>query len=187
MNMRNLRIVLLLLATTGVSVYEPTPSRAQSPALIVLVRHGDTVPNSGSDPDLTAAGAKRAQDLASALSGTKFTAIITTQLVRTKQTAQPTATALGLTPEVVAYAAPQREAHVKSVADAVRKHAGGSVLVVGHSTTIPLIIGALGGPRLSDICETIFDNLFALVPAGANVQFVHARYGAASSAGPDCK
>jgi phosphohistidine phosphatase SixA len=186
--MRNLRLLLLLLATTGISVYEPTPSSAQSPNLVVLVRHADTSPNSGSDPDLTTSGVKRAQDLASALRGTKFSAIITTQLVRTKQTAQPVATALGLTPETISYAAPQREAHVKSVADAVRKHSGGSVLVVGHSTTIPLIIGALGGPRLSEICETVFDNLFALVPARANVQFVHARYGTASPApGPDCK
>ena len=186
--MRNPRLLLLLLATTGISVYEPTPSSAQSPALVVLVRHGDTAPNSGSDPDLTASGVKRAQDLASALSGTKFSAIITTQLGRTKQTAQPIATALGLGPEVISYAAPQREAHVKSVAEAVRKLSGGSVLVVGHSTTIPLIIGALGGPRLLEICETVFDNLFALVPAGANVQFVHARYGAASPMpGPDCR
>jgi broad specificity phosphatase PhoE len=186
--MTNLRLLFLFIATTGISVYEPTLSSAQSPALVVLVRHGDTAPNSGSDPDLTASGAKRAQDLVSALSGTKFSAIITTQLVRTKQTAQPIATALGLTPEVISVSPAQRQAHVQSVADAVRRHSGGSILVVGHSTTIPLIIGALGGPRLPDICETVFDNLFALVPAGANVQLVHARYGVASPApGPDCK
>jgi broad specificity phosphatase PhoE len=186
--MTNLRSLFLFIATTGISVCEPTLSSAQSPALVVLVRHGDTAPNSGSDPDLTASGAKRAQDLVSALSGTKFSAIITTQLVRTKQTAQPIATALGLTPEVISVSPAQRQAHVQSVADAVRRHSSGSILVVGHSTTIPLIIGALGGPRLPDICETVFDNLFALVPAGANVQLVHARYGVASPApGPDCK
>ena len=186
--MRNLRLLLLLLATTGISVYEPTPSSAQSPNLVVLVRHGDTSPNSGSDPDLTTSGVKRAQDLASALRGTKFSAIITTQLVRTKQTAQPVATALGLTPEIISYAAPQREAHVKSVADAVRKRSGGAVLVVGHSTTIPLIIGALGGPHVPEICETVFDNLFVLAPASTNTPFVHARYGVPSpSVGPDCK
>jgi len=186
--MRNAGLLLLILATSGVTLYESTPSSAQSPALVVLVRHGDTAPNSGSDPDLTASGVKRAQDLAYALSGTKFSAIITTQLVRTKQTAQPVAMALGLTPEVISYAASQREAHVKSVADAVRKQSGSSVLVVGHSTTIPLIIGALGGPRLPEICEIVFDNLFTLVPAGANMQFIHSRYGAASpTVGPDCK
>jgi broad specificity phosphatase PhoE len=185
--MRSLSLLLFILATTG-AFFEPTPSSAQSPALVILVRHGDTAPNSGSDPDLTAAGAKRAQDLASALSGTKFSAIITTQLVRTRQTAQPVATALGLTPEVISYAGPQREAHVRSVADAVLKQTGGSVLVVGHSTTIPLIIGALGGPHLPEICETIFDNLFVLTLASPNTQFVHARYGVPSAAvGPDCK
>jgi broad specificity phosphatase PhoE len=185
--MRSLRLLLFILATTG-ALFDPTPSSAQSPALVVFVRHGDTAPNSGSDPDLTAAGSKRAQDLASALSGTKFSAIITTQLVRTKQTAQPVATALGLTPEIIPYAAAQLEAHVKSVADAVRKHSGGSVLVVGHSTSIPLIIGALGGPRLPEICATVFDNLFVLAPASTNTQFVHARYGVPSPAvGPDCK
>jgi hypothetical protein len=62
------------------------------------------------------------------------------------------------------------------------------VLVVGHSTTVPLIIAALGGPRLPEICETVFDNLFVLVPATGKMQFVHSRYGAASpTPGSDCK
>src|SRR5207248_969222 len=98
------RALILILATAGVSLSQPvTPSSAQRsasndlPALVVLVRHGDTAPGSGSDPELTAAGAKRAQDLAATLRGTKFSAIVTTQLVRTRQTAQPLAGALGFT------------------------------------------------------------------------------------------
>jgi broad specificity phosphatase PhoE len=154
----------------------------------VLVRHADTAPDSGSNPPLTAAGAKRAQDLAATLRDTKFSAVITTQLIRTRDTAQPVVAVLGLTPEVVNLNPAERETHIKTMVAAVRKHAGGSLLVVGHSGTVPGIIAALGGPRLPDICETVFDNLFMLVPVAGKVQFVHARYGAPSpTPGQDCK
>ena len=56
-----------------------------------------------------------------------------------------------------------RDAHASAVADAVRAHAGRTVLVVGHSNTIPAIIAALGGPKLPDICDTQYSNLFVLV------------------------
>lgn len=181
--------VLLVAILIGV---RPTLSAAQTsertglPALVLLVRHAEKAAEPTDDPPLTAAGAERAQALATALQDAGVTAIITTQLRRTRETAQPLATARGLTPEVV----PVRsgEAHAEAVAAAVRRHAGGIVLVAEHSNMIPAIIAALGGPRISNICESVYANLFILVPSAGEARLVRSRYGAADPApGPDCK
>ncbi len=44
------------------------------------------------------------------------------------------------------------------------EHAGGVVLLVGHSNTVPAIIKALGGPDVT-IGDMEYDNLFIFVPA----------------------
>src|SRR5947209_13815084 len=91
--------------TATALIIAPFPSVAQpaNPAgefpTVVLVRHADTA--SLPDRPLSAAGLKRAQDLATALRNAGVTAIITTQLRRTRETAQPLATALGLVPQGV--------------------------------------------------------------------------------------
>src|SRR5262245_36613223 len=171
-------------ATPGATA--PT-SNAGQPALVLLVRHAEKAKEAGSNPPLTAAGTQRAQDLALALRDAGVTTIITTQLRRTRDTAQPLATALKLTPEVV-QVDDDTDAHATAVAAAVRKHAGGVVLVVGHSDSVPKIIAALGGPQMPEICETQFANLFVLEPAPAGgARLVRTLYGAADPPpAPDC-
>jgi len=163
---------------------QPTSSNAQGsidlPALTVLVRHAERASAPADDPPLTPAGMKRAQDLAAALRDTKFSAIVTTHLVRTRETAAPTATALGLTPEIVNVKNLNPDAHAKEIENAVRKHRGGAVLVVNHSNVLAAIIARLGGPQFPNICETVYDHLFVLIPAAGRVQLVNSRYGAAS-------
>jgi broad specificity phosphatase PhoE len=114
------------------------------------------------------------------------TAIITTQLHRTVETALPTAAAVGVTPEVVPVTATNTQQNAADVATAVRKHAGKTVLVVGHGNTVPLIIAALGGPHLPDICEQIYDKLFVMV-LGKEARLIQSRYGAPGPPPtPDC-
>lgn len=151
------------------------------PRMVVLVRHAERAAEPAGDPSLTREGSARAEALADTLRSAGVTAIITTSLRRTKETAAPLAARLQppLKPEAVSTEG-ETEAHVRAVAAAVRRHAGGVVLVVGHSNTVPGIIGALGGPRLPDICDTVFDDLFILVPEGKAMRLVHARYGAPS-------
>jgi broad specificity phosphatase PhoE len=137
---------------------------------------------------LSAAGVARAQALASALRDSRVTAIVTTQLRRTRATALPLAIALGLTPETVPIEHGEVPAHADAVAAAVRRHAGGVVLVVGHSNTIPAILAALGGPRLPDICDAAYSNLFILQLGGKEPRLVLAHYGSPDpDLGPDCK
>jgi phosphohistidine phosphatase SixA len=186
----NLCKTVHILAALTISLLQSNQSNAQAsdlPALIVIVRHADRASEPADNPPLTAAGTQRAQDLAKVLRDVKFTGIITTALVRTRDTAKPTATALGLTPEVLTVNLGDRDAHIKAVDGAVRRHAGGSVLVVNHSNSIAAIIAALGGPRMPNICETVYDHLFMLVQTAGKIQLVNLRYGAASPpAEPGC-
>jgi len=67
------------------------------------------------------------------------------------------------------------------------RHAGKTVLVVGHSNTVPKIIAALGGPALADICDAAYSNIFTLViPASGTPRLEHAHYGAADAPSDGC-
>jgi broad specificity phosphatase PhoE len=153
---------LLRFALFAAALLAAVPAAAQDSTVVILVRHAERASLSGNnDPPLTEAGEARARALAQALEGRQIHAVLTTERQRTRNTARPAAEARGLSPEIVSLAA--GEAHVDSVAAAVRRHAGHTVLVVGHSNTVPGIIGALGGPRLPDLCDGEYSNLFILV------------------------
>lgn len=182
----------LLLAATPVAAPTPThvsePSGAGAPPLVLLVRHAEKQAEPAGDPPLSAEGIARARALAAALRDSGVTAIVTTQLRRTGETAEPLATARGLTPEVVPIERGAIAAHVEATAAAIRRHAGGVVLVVGHANTVPAIVAALGGPRLPDICESVYGTLLVLVPNGARPHLVRSHYGAADpDPGPGCE
>jgi broad specificity phosphatase PhoE len=157
-------------------------------SLVLLVRHAEKATEPLDDPPLSEAGVARAQALATALRDARVTAIITTQLRRTRDTALPLATARGLTPEIVPIATGAIPPHVEATVAAIRRHTGDVVLVVGHSNTIPAIIAALGGPRLPDICDAAYSNLFILQLGGEAPRLVQAHYGVPDpDSGPGCK
>ena len=156
-----------------------TLSRAEAaaqPSTVILVRHAERATEPASDPILTEAGNQRAKDLAAALANARVGSIFTTQLQRTQLTAKPTADALGLS--ITQIRAGGRD-HVDSVAAAVmRRPAGEVVLVVGHSNTVPGIIAALGGPKMPDLCDGQYSNLYVLgLSPGAPPRLIKAKYG----------
>jgi len=156
------------------------------PSTVILVRHAEKAALPANDPVLTSEGTQRALDLAATLAGARVTSVITTQLQRTQLTAKPVTDALGKAPIVVPVAAPV-SAHIEAVAAAVRaRPAGDVVLVVGHSNTIPAIVGALGGPKLPDLCDPQYSAIFVLeFPANAPPRFIRANYGAADPPNSD--
>lgn len=156
------------------------PAAAQDSTVVVLVRHAEKAAVEGNDPPLSEAGQARAAALVQALDGMRFDAVIATERQRTQLTAGPLAQLNGLTPEIVGLG----PAHVDSVAAAVRRHAGHTVLVVGHSNTVPRIVHALGGPELRDLCEPEFSHLYVLVMKdGAAPRLQERTYGAADPPG----
>ncbi len=162
---------------------------AQSPTLVFLVRHAEKAAQPANDPPLTPEGEVRARALADALANAGIGAVISTPYARTLATARPLAERLGITVETVAIPAGTASAplassdaiarHVQAVVDAVRRHAGQAVLVVGHSNTIPAIAAALGAPKMPDLCDGEYDQIFTLeLQAAGPPRFARSRFGA---------
>ena len=122
----------------------------------IVVRHAEKGTDDARDPSLSEAGTARAQSLARLLADTPLQAAYATAYKRTRQTSQPTTTARGLA--VTTYDAKLPIATF--VAQLRTAHAGGTVLVVGHSNTVPEIVSALSGQLVEPMPETAFDRLY---------------------------
>ena len=109
----------------------------------------------GDDPPLSAQGAADAARLADLLKGKGITAIFVTDTIRSRQTGQPLASALGL--ELQTYD-PRDNAALARRAAAVP----GSILIVGHSNTVPAIVAAVGGTPPGPMTEEDFGRIFAV-------------------------
>ena len=183
--MRKATVAMILSAFVAMNLlFSWDPGHAQVadglPALTVVVRHADRA-SDDKDTLLSDKGKDRANDLKAALSDIKFSTIITSDYIRTRDTAKPLVQALGLMPIEVPYKDVDIETHLKGVVITVSKHAGGAVLVVGHSETVLEIIARLKGPRFTNnICRNTYDHLFVLVSVAGKAQLVHSRFGAAS-------
>jgi broad specificity phosphatase PhoE len=168
------RITLLVVAA---ALFATSLLAAPHPVTtVILVRHAEKAADEG-DPPLSAAGMERAKELARVLAGVKFDAIYATQYIRTKDTAAPTAAALGITP-VIRNTGPT---YAVDLAKHIRaNHVGQTVLVVGHSNTTVDVMKALGATDVAPIPESQYDNLFVLTDAdGAAPRVVALRFGAA--------
>jgi phosphohistidine phosphatase SixA len=154
------------------------------PATVILVRHAEKASATESDPVLSVEGAQRAKDLAVALADAGVGSVITTHLQRTKLTAAGVLEAAKLTPIVVRAGGPT---HAADVAAAVRaRPAGEVVLVVGHSNTVGPIITALGGPKMGDICDSQYSNLYVLQMSAPTPKLIRANFGKADPTDPAC-
>ncbi|WP_292064312.1 SixA phosphatase family protein [Brevundimonas sp. UBA7664] len=167
-----------LLLAAAVSLLTAGSAMAQT---VILVRHAEKVDNS-EDPVLSAGGEARANALAVALSASDLTHIFVTPLQRTRMTADLTARAQAITPEVVSLDG-GTDAHVRRIDQRIRAlPTDAIVLVVGHSNTIPLIADALGeiGPAAMADCE--YDRMTVIsVRNSIDSPAIIARYGAPSA------
>jgi broad specificity phosphatase PhoE len=146
--------LLLLSVSLSASV-----AHAAEPTTIYLVRHAEKVLEPKTDdPLLTAVGTKRAEALAKVLRDAGISAIYATEYKRTQLTVAPLAAALKLTP--VVFSSKDAKAFAKLVLD---KSAGKTVLVAGHSNTVPDIMKELGVKDAPAIDDAHYDNLFVVV------------------------
>lgn len=149
---------------------------------IVLVRHAEKAEAPKDDPALSEAGQRRAEALATALKDSRVTAIFTTQLRRTKDTAAPLAQQAGITPRVLTISRGGMADHVAEAVKLAREQKDGVVVIVGHSNTVPAIATALGA-RVADMPECEYSRLVTVLP-GAPVRMIIARYGEPDGACP---
>jgi len=155
------------------------------PITVFLIRHAEREDEPRQDPPLRKDGVARSQALARLLGTAGIKAIFTSQYTRTKQTAEPLATKLGInvTPFTLkSNPSNPRQIAEESTAEVTNKileHAGESVLVIGHSNSIPDVIKMLGGDFIPTIDERKFDDLFIVnVYAKGKAKVVQLKYGA---------
>jgi broad specificity phosphatase PhoE len=142
---------------------------------VIVVRHAEKVDDS-SDPALSPAGLARATALADVLRDAGVQAIYTTQYQRTRDTAAPLARLLGLAPVIVETGGAAAD-HGRAVAATVlAQEPGRTVLVVGHSNTVPAIVRGLGATDTGAIADDEYHNLFIVQIAGSGVRLIRARY-----------
>lgn len=134
------------------------PHDATAQPTVIVVRHGEKQ-DASPDPVLSARGDARATRLAEMLRATKLSATYTTELKRTVMMAAPTAKLLGIT----STALPAKD--MDALLAKIRAHGKDeTVLVVGHSNTVPTILQKLGHTASVVVNEDDYDNLFVLVP-----------------------
>ncbi|MCI0432912.1 MAG: histidine phosphatase family protein [Gemmatimonadetes bacterium] len=146
--------------------------------VVILVRHAERAAEPANDPGLTAEGEARAADLADRLADAGLSAIYSTPYSRTRRTAEAVAGRTGLPVRVVPIAG-NVDDHARDIADRIlRENAGHTVLVVGHSNTIPVIARALGSPDPGSIADDEYDDLFIVIIGPRDTrQLIRARYG----------
>lgn len=152
----------------------PTPTE---PTTVILVRHAEKV-SADEDAELSNRGRRRAEELAHVLGGLEVDAIYSTPFKRTRHTAAPLAEALGLEVAITPIETTIGD-HIEEMVRRIRtEHHGETVVVVGHSNTVPLLLRQLGVDPPPEISEIDYDNLFFLVLSpGRPPHFLPLRYG----------
>ena len=127
-----------------------------SPKTIYIVRHAEKQLE-GKDPELAYVGEVRAKKLAQILEKEAIKRVLSTDYTRTRNTAQPTATAAGLTLEV--YDPKNQEALVADL-----RASEGNVLVVGHSNTVSQLANAFvdEGEKFADLTDLEYDFIYVV-------------------------
>ena len=125
---------------------------------VVVVRHAEKVDDGSRDPVLSKQGLARATALAQRLATAPLVAAYATEFRRTRQTAQPAAAMHDVA--VTTYAASMPAADLAAILRV--RHASGTVLVVGHSNTVPDIVAALCDCQVAARGEDDFDALYTV-------------------------
>lgn len=182
--MKRLAVALILTAAPACAAAQGGAAPTETETVVILARHAEKASETESDPPLSERGRARSAALAETLRQAGITGAIVSERIRTQQTAAPS---LGeIVPDTVSIAGGVA-AHARAVADRIRsRHSGGTVLVVGHSNTIPAIMTALGAGPLPDICDAAYGNLYIMfLIERAPPRIVRAKFGAPDPPGAD--
>ena len=176
-----MRRVLVFLMSAVALLPAASPRAQAAPATVVLVRHAEAIADAGTDPGLSEAGIARAAALAEALKDAGIAAVITTQYQRTILTGEPVASAMKapLVRMRIAGGAAGLDAYVRQVVQRVHaSYAGRTVVIIGHSNTVPALVKGLTGVETYDIAHDSYDHMFVVTAhAPGSGTVVRARYG----------
>lgn len=175
---RRQRRIQVVIIYTAIAVGLAWFFESQATTTVIFVRHAEKTAEPADDPLLSLAGQQRAVELARQLVDADVVAgidaIYATPYRRTVDTAQPLADALGL--PITSYDDADTETIMEQI---VRKHKGKIVLVVGHSNTLPALIGNMGASKkVPVIDEYEYDNIYIVsIPWFGKTKTIRLRYG----------
>lgn len=180
-----MRLLVLVLLLAGCAASPEPNEKGVGPneevgfeTVVYVVRHAETEEDGTRDPALNEEGEARAARLVEVVVEL-VDAVFTSPLRRTQLTAAPTASAAGVTMDVVPFDEGGIEGHVAETVRRVRAVTPGSVvLVVGHSNTAPAIAGLLAGTELDDLDHEDYGTVFvvSLSPGGGVGRLETRRY-----------
>src|SRR6185295_1654081 len=137
-----------------------------------VVRHAEKATqeaNMSSDVPLTEAGKKRAEQIKEILKDKKIAYVFSTNTIRTKSTAQPTADYFHLTTETYG---PRPDSAFINLLKTKNKN----TLIVGHSNTVDDIVNMLCGKKEvdADLPDSQYNKLFIVTVKGKKIKFLAA-------------
>lgn len=131
--------------------------------VLVIVRHAEKSTDDPKDPSLSEQGQARANKLAFVLKDASLEAVYTTQYKRTQLTGQPAAVQGGLQVNVRAATKENVNSYAADLLKEIqKKHKGKTVLIVGHSNTVPEIVKLATGADIVPIGENEFDRMYVI-------------------------
>lgn len=174
-------ILVLLQACTAAKPAAITPVIGAT--TIVVVRHAEKSTDDPRDPSISAIGQERARALSAVLKDAGVGAVYATQYKRTSQTAEPLARQLGLSIVERPVNAANSATYAADLArDVLAAAAGKTVLIVGHSNTVPQIVRAFSGSTVLPIDDSVNDHIFVIVVApGSPAKLFNLRFGRPST------
>ncbi|WP_421877231.1 histidine phosphatase family protein [Marinoscillum sp.] len=139
-------IAILLVGVTQMYAQQTT---------FILMRHAEKVADGTKDPGLTEEGTARSMRLKEMLSEQPVAAIFSTPYQRTKLTVTPLAEAKGVSLQVYQ---PFQEGFLEQLMAA---YPGQTVVVSGHSNTIPMLVNKLiGEEKYEQLDESDYNDLY---------------------------
>jgi 2,3-bisphosphoglycerate-dependent phosphoglycerate mutase len=146
-------ILLFVLFAAGTITF------AQNQTTFILVRHAEKSDDGTKNPPLNEAGVERAINIANMLEKQNIAALYSTPYKRTQETLQPLAENKGL--EVQEY---DPYAKGEWLATLAEKHGNGTVVISGHSNTIPILANALlGDETFAQFDDSDYSNLIIII------------------------
>lgn len=158
----SLVLFLYLPSVLGASTFAPKMVKDSSAlTTVIFVRHAEKADDGTRNPPLNVYGQQRAAVLAQMLHLSNIAGIYSTPFHRTQQTVAPLAKQLGLA--VQEYP----PLNVEALDKLVMAQAGKTILIVGHSNTVPAMVNhLLGSEKLQQLSENEYDKIFMVQITG---------------------
>lgn len=164
--MRTLVLFLLIFVAQELSAQD-------SLTTVILLRHAEKAADGSQDPELSSEGKARAERLASVLGRTDIHKIYSTNYKRTRNTVTPLSIKKNVSVETY------NPSDMNAIKQMIESNAGKTIVIVGHSNTIPALANFLiGEKRFADFKDTEYDNLLivSFIRPGADTNVVWTTY-----------